>query len=106
MKKNSMKESNLKIGIAGYGYVGKIRKRILDTIPGIKIVAISDKNPKNGIFSKQIKFFKSYKNLFKENLDVLFISLPNKYAADATTKALKKILTYFVKSHQQETLKN
>jgi len=90
-----MKRSNLRIGIAGYGIVGKRRKRILDTIPGTKIVAISDNNPKNKIFSKQIKFFKNYNNLFKENLDVLFISLPNKYAANATTKALKKNINVF-----------
>jgi len=41
-----MKEPNLKIGIAGYGYVGKKRRQILDNISRIKIVAISDKNPK------------------------------------------------------------
>ena len=37
MKKNSMKESNLKIGIAGYGYVGKKRRKILDNISGVNI---------------------------------------------------------------------
>jgi len=87
--------TDLKIGIAGYGVVGKIRKKILDSIPGLKIVAISDKNPKNKISSKEIKFFDSYNKLFSENLDVLFISLPNKYAADATIKALKKNINVF-----------
>ena len=42
----------LRIGIAGYGVVGKKRKKILDSIPGLKIVAISDKNPKNKILNK------------------------------------------------------
>ena len=58
-----MKESNLKIGIAGYGYVGKKRRKILDKISRIKIVAISDNNPKHKILSKKIKFFKDYKKL-------------------------------------------
>ena len=87
--------ADLKIGIAGYGIVGKIRKKILDGITGLKVVAISDKNPKNRVLSKKIKFFDNYKKLFKENLDILFVSLPNKYAAEATIKALKKNINVF-----------
>ena len=87
--------ADLKIGIAGYGVVGKIRKKILDGITGLKVVAISDKNPKNRVLSKKIKFFDDYKKLFNENLDILFISLPNKYAADATIRALKKNINVF-----------
>ena len=85
----------LKIGIAGYGVVGKKRKKILNNIPGLKVLAISDKNPKNRIKSKNIKFFNNYKKLFKEDLDIIFVSLPNKYAADATIKALKKNIHVF-----------
>ena len=92
-----MKKSNLKVGIAGYGHVGKKRRKILDNIPGVKIVAISDKNPKYKISSKKIKFFKDYKKLLNENLDILFVSLPPKYAADATRMAIKKnIMKFFL----------
>ena len=76
--------SYLKVGIAGYGLVGKIRKKILDKIPGVRVVAISEKNQKNRVLSKGIKFFDNYKKLFNEDLDIIFVSLPNKYAADAT----------------------
>ena len=85
----------LKVGIAGYGVVGKKREKILNSIPGLKVLAISDKNPKNRIKSKDIKFFDNYKKLFKEDLDIIFVSLPNKYAADATIKALKKNIHVF-----------
>ena len=88
-------KSYLKIGIAGYGVVGKIRKKILDKIPGVKVVAISEKNPKNRALIKGIKFFDNYKKLFTEDLDIVFVSLPNKYAADATIKALKKSINVF-----------
>ena len=57
------------------------RERGTDKIPGVKVVAISDKNPKNKIFGRKIKFFNNYNKLFKEELDVLFISLPNKLFA-------------------------
>ena len=88
-------KAQIKIGIAGYGVVGKKRKKILDGIAGIEIVAISDKNLKNKILNKKIKFFKDYKKLFDEDLDILFISLPNKYAADATIRAIKKNINVF-----------
>ena len=82
--------SNLKIGIAGYGVVGKKRKKILDKIPGVEVVAISDINTENRVSNKNIKFFKNYKDIFNEDLDILFVSLPNKFAAAATEKAIKK----------------
>ena len=49
-------DSYLKVGIAGYGVVGKNRKKILDNIPGVRVVAISDKNKKNRILNKNINF--------------------------------------------------
>ena len=49
-----MKNYNLKVGIAGYGDVGQKRRKILDNIPGVKIVAISDKNPKYKTQEKKI----------------------------------------------------
>jgi len=85
----------LKVGVAGYGVVGKKRKKILDNIAGLKVVAISDKNPKNKISSKKVKFFNNYNKLFNEKIDILFVSLPNKYAADATVKALKNNINVF-----------
>ena len=100
-----MKNYNLKVGIAGYGYVGQKRRKILDNIPGVKIVAISDKNPKYKTQEKKIKFFSNYNRLFHENIDILFISLPNKYAADATTKAIKKNINVFCEKPPARSIK-
>ena len=83
------------MGIAGFGVVGTLRKKILDNIPEVKIVAISDKNKNNWIKDKNIKFFNNYKKLFREKLDVLFISLPNKYASDATIRAIRNNINIF-----------
>ena len=96
--------SHLKIGIAGYGVVGKKRKKILDTIPGVKVVAISDKNKKNRILDKKINFFNDYKKLFNEDLNILFISLPKKYAADATIKAIRKNINVFCEKPPERNL--
>ena len=96
---------DLKVGIAGYGIVGKKRKKILDSIPGLKIIAISDKNPKNRTASRKIKFFNDYNKLFNEDLNILFVSLPNKYAADATIKALKKKINVFCEKPPARNIK-
>tara|TARA_B100001123_G_C15274423_1_gene1011594 strand:+ start:528 stop:1541 length:1014 start_codon:yes stop_codon:yes gene_type:complete len=87
--------SKVKVGIAGFGNVGKIRKKILNKIPSVEVVAVSDKNKKNKISGKNLKFFNDYRKLFKEDINVLFVSLPNKYAADATARALKKNINVF-----------
>ena len=54
----------LKVGIAGYGVVGKKREKILNNIPGLKILAISDKNPKNRIKNKFFEYMFCYTKLF------------------------------------------
>jgi len=100
-----MKKNLLRVGIAGYGVVGKKRKKILDKISGIKVVAISDNNPKYKIFNKNIKFFTDYKKLFNENLDILFISLPNKFAAEATIKAINKNIHIFCEKPPARNIK-
>jgi predicted dehydrogenase len=100
-----VKNYNLNIGIAGFGEVGKKRKKVLDKIKGVTILAISDKNKKNKPFNKNIKFFNDYKKLFNENLDILFISLPNKYTAEATKIALRKGIHIFCEKPPSRNLK-
>ena len=77
----------------------KKRYEILKKIKEVNIVAISDKNIQKSPKNKNIKFFTNYRKLFNFNLDVIFISLPNKIAAEATIDSLKKKLMFFVKNH-------
>ena len=88
-------KNKIRIAIAGYGVVGKKRKKILDKISNVEIVGISDIDRKNNIFSNKIKFFTNYNDLFKMHIDAIFISLPNKFAADATIKAFNKKINVF-----------
>ena len=86
----------LRVGIAGFGVVGKRRKIFIDQNNKLKIVAISDitfkeeLNQRNDIF-----FLKNYKSLFHYDLDIIFICLPNKFASEATILALKKNVHIF-----------
>lgn len=86
----------LKVGIAGYGIVGKRRHQFIDEHPLLKVTAVCDQN-----FSSDYKpvtglaCFASYMDLLQENLDVLFVCLPNNMAAKVTIAGLEKGLHVF-----------
>ena len=88
---------SLRVGIAGYGIVGKTRHRVLNQHQAFDVVAISDINFKeNPTDLDNINAYSDYKDLInKEDLDVLFVSVPNKLASEATLIALKKGLHVF-----------
>ena len=87
----------LRVGIAGYGIVGKTRHRVLSQHEAFDVVAISDINfKKNPTDLDNINTYCDYKDLINtEDLDVLFVSVPNKLASEATLIALKKDLHVF-----------
>jgi len=88
---------SLRVGIAGYGIVGKTRHRVLNQHEAFDVVAISDINFKeNPTDLDNINTYCDYKVLINtEDLDVLFVSVPNKLASEATLIALKKGLHVF-----------
>ena len=86
----------IKIGIAGYGVVGKKRRVFIEKNKNMKIVAVSDiLFKKNGKFADGILYYKDYKKLFELDIDAIFICLPNKYASEATIFSLKNNLHTF-----------
>ena len=86
----------LKVGIAGYGVVGKRRREFIDRNPYLKVTAVSDKYFKNdGILPDGVRYFSNYNSLLKEDLDVLFVSLPNYLAADVTVEGLNRGMHVF-----------
>jgi len=80
------------IGIVGFGVVGKRRFNIIKNYRDFKISAISDANPNNlKDLDDEILKYQDYRDLIlSSNCQIIFISLPNKYAADATKLALKQ----------------
>ena len=84
------KPNKLKVGIAGYGVVGQKRRKYIDENPSLNLIAVSDiKLNEDGSFPDGVHYYTDYKKLIREKLDVLFVSLPNNLAADATIMGLK-----------------
>lgn len=86
----------LKVGIAGYGVVGKRRHEFIDKHVHLKTVAVCDQAfKKSKILSCGARCFSDYRQLLKEELDVLFVSLPNYLASEVTIAGLSRGLHVF-----------
>ncbi|MBO6948161.1 MAG: Gfo/Idh/MocA family oxidoreductase [Rhodospirillales bacterium] len=86
----------LKVGIAGYGVVGKRRRGVIDARDDMIVVAVCDRTLSgSGTFDDGVKYFETYPELLDEDLDVLFVAMSNDIAADVTIAGLEKNLHVF-----------
>ena len=96
----------LRVGIAGFGVVGKRRKFYIDKNPKFEVIAISDISFKKTIEKKKkIIYLKKYKDLLKQDIDVLFVCLPNRYASQATIDGLRNNIHVFCEKPPGRTVK-
>jgi predicted dehydrogenase len=88
--------SILRVGIAGYGVVGKRRRQFIDLHPNMKTVAVCDRTFEGtGTFDDGVKFFRRYDELFADTLDVLFVCMTNDIAPEVTIAGLQSGLHVF-----------
>ncbi len=81
----------LKVGIAGYGVVGRRRHVCIDRHPSLDLVAVCDQNIiANGDIDKKISTYTAYKDLLEEDLDVLVVCMTNDIAPEVTMASLIK----------------
>lgn len=86
----------LKVGIAGYGVVGRRRRQFIDIHPRLATVAVCDQNYEApGTLIDGVRAYSTYRQLLEEPLDVLFVCLPNYLAAEVTIAGLQKGLHVF-----------
>jgi predicted dehydrogenase len=71
----------IKVGVAGLGFIGPAHIEALRRIPGIEVVAISENNEELAkTKAEQLgiqKYFGSYSELLKEDIDCVHICTPN-----------------------------
>lgn len=82
-------DNKLRVGIAGYGVVGQRRRYIIDLHPSLDVVAVSDINYQFDEVNNGIRHVSDYRELLSENIDVLFVCLPNYLAAEVTIAGLR-----------------
>ena len=90
------RKTPLKVGIAGYGVVGRRRRHFIDKHPALKTMAVCDRTFQGeGMMSDGIRFHSDYRQLLQENLDILFVCMTNDIAAEVTIAGLEKGLHVF-----------
>lgn len=88
--------NKLRVGIAGYGVVGRRRRRYIDQNPKWRTVAVSDTTfPSDKLDIDGATSCREYSALFEHALDVVFVCLPTYLAAVATIEALGRGLHVF-----------
>lgn len=102
-----MSQNKLKVGIAGYGVVGKRRRTFIDQNPHLKTLAVSDVTfGGEGVAEDGIRYFPCFTSLFEQDMDILFVCLPNHLAAEATIAGLDHGLHVFCEKPPGRTVED
>ena len=88
--------AELKIGIAGYGIVGKRRREVADLRDDMRTVAVCDQYFEGaGTLDDGVRYYPHYRDLLEEDLDALFVCISNDMAAEVTIAGLERGLHVF-----------
>ncbi len=97
----------LKVGIAGYGVVGKRRHACVDRHAELELVAVCDRRfDSDGEMPDGIRFYTDYRKLLGEELDVLFVCMTNDIAPEVTMAGLERELHVFCEKPPGRTVED
>lgn len=85
----------LRVGIAGYGVVGQRRRRFIDQHENLQTWAVSDIKLEDGVSGDGVRTYSDYRKLLEEDLDMLFVSLPNYLAPEVSISGLDRGMHVF-----------
>lgn len=103
-----MANEKLKVGIAGYGVVGRRRSECIKENINMRVVAVCDKLFNGqGTLDEGIAYYDNYGSMLDaESLDVLFVCLTNDIAPDATIAGLESGLHVFCEKPPGRTVQD
>ena len=88
--------TKLKVGIAGYGIVGKRRRACIDRNPYTELVGVCDRSFEGiGVLPDGVRHYADYCNLLQEKLNVLIVCLTNEIAPEVTIAGIEAGLHVF-----------
>jgi predicted dehydrogenase len=98
----------LKVGIAGYGVVGRRRREFIDQHPAFCTIAVCDRalDERADLLGGVRPYTHYEKMLASEQFDALFVCLPNDLAAQVTIAGLEKGLHVFCEKPPGRDLKD
>jgi len=88
--------TKLKVGIAGYGIVGKRRRKCIEQNSNLKLIAVCDQIFQGrGVLEDGTRFYNNYRELLEEDLHILIVCMTNEIAPEVTTAGIEKGLHVF-----------
>jgi predicted dehydrogenase len=97
----------LKVGVAGFGAVGAIRRAHVDAHPALQTVAVCDRRfPARGVDESGVRQWTRYEELLEEDLDALFVCLTNDIAPEVTAAGLERGLHVFCEKPPGRTVED
>jgi predicted dehydrogenase len=86
----------LRVGIAGYGVVGKRRRHFIDQHPRLRLIAVCDRLfEQDSTIDGGVRCHRTYAELLREPLDILFVCMSNDIAPEVTIAGLERGLHVF-----------
>lgn len=76
--------------IIGYGYMGEIRRRMIEQHPNLELSMICDTDPQKIVTDNMITIVQDPIKIIKSNVQVVFICTPNNLIPDLTVQCLER----------------
>ena len=97
----------LRVGVAGYGSTGQIRRRYIDAHPRLQTIAVCDRTiAAPGETRDGVRMWSNWEELLEEDLDVLFVCLWNDIAPTVVIEGLKRGLHVFCEKPPGRTVED
>jgi len=97
----------LRVGVAGYGSTGQIRRQYIDAHPRMRTVAVCDRTlTSSGETVDGVRMWSNWEQLLEEELDVLFVCLWNDIAPTVVMEGLRRGLHVFCEKPPGRTVED
>ena len=98
--------SILKCGIVGYGYMGQIRRRVIEENPDLELAGIceTEKSVREKISGTTVS--SSVDDFLKEDLDIVFVCTPNCYSPQICIRSMQAGKHVFCEKPPGQSLEN
>ncbi|MBT4512421.1 MAG: Gfo/Idh/MocA family oxidoreductase [Chloroflexi bacterium] len=80
----------LKAGIVGYGYMGQIRKTVIEEHPNLELSAICDANLLLADSDFGCPIFTDYRDILEKDVDIVFVCTPNAFSPEIVISSLNQ----------------
>ncbi len=84
-----MSDKTFKCAIIGYGYMGEIRRAVIERHPGLELVGIGEPDPQIAKKISGYPVFEHWEDLLKNPLDLVFVCTPNIHTPGTVVRCLE-----------------